>query len=248
MFKASGGGTCLPARCAAPVVFAAMLGALAVAALASPPAQAADELRLDAFNRTYAPNEPPSDWTYRKFSPLIGDGERFFFQFVHKSPDEHYIHLQSGRDNSFSVGREKLVSLQEWPVLEWEWKITVLPKDGDVRVKERDNQAGSVCIVIRPTFTSFDSSLCYLFENGGPKDTPIKSTKRDNAEHLILRTAQLGDPVGQWLHERRNMLKDYKRVFGHAPTGEALIAMVIDANDTQSSAEAFYRNIILHKE
>ncbi len=253
-------GARLGARCSAAMTaplslaaLGALLAALGLAELTAPPPARAQTaagggLRLDLFDKTLAPNELARGWIDRKFSPLLGNGDRFFFQFVHNGADEHYIHLQSGRDNSFSVGREKLVSLQDWPVLEWEWKMGVLPKNGDVRVKERDDQAGSMCIVISPSFTGFDSSLCYLFENDGPKDTPIKSTKRDNAYHLILRTAKAGDPLGQWLHERRNVLADYERIYGHPPSGEALVAMLIDSNDTQSSSEAFYRNLVLHKE
>lgn len=251
MCKASADTSRPPARFAALVVLGALCAALGLAVHTPPEARAQarepGELRLDAFDKSYAPNEPAKDWIFRKFSPLMGDGERFFFQFVHQGPNAHYIHLQSGRNNSFSVGREKLVSLNEWPVLEWEWKITVLPKNGDVRVKERDDQAGAVCIVLDPGIATFDSSLCYLFENDGPKDTPITSTKKDNARHLILRTAKSGDPLGQWLRERRNVLQDYKRVFGHDPQKPAYFGMMIDSNDTESSAEAFYRNLVLRK-
>jgi hypothetical protein len=166
---------------------------------------------------------------------------------VHAGAQEHYVRLQSGRDNSYLLGYEKGLPLAEWPVLEWEWKIVTLPKNGDVRVKERDDQAGAVCIVLDPGIATFDSSLCYLFENDGPKDTPITSTKKDNARHLILRTAKSGDPLGQWLRERRNVLQDYKRVFGHDPQKPAYFGMMIDSNDTESSAEAFYRNLVLRK-
>jgi len=246
----------LSARMGAPISLAAVCALIVALGLAAPlqrPAAQAQtaagaELRLDAFDKTYAPNEAPEGWTTRKFAPIFGNGERYFFQFVHNGADEHYLHLQSGRDNSFSVGREKLVPLQEWPVLEWQWKMGVLPKNGDVRVKERDDQAGDVCVVIRPSLTGFDSSLCYLFQDEGPKDTPIKSTKRDNAYHLILRTTAAGDPLREWLQERRNVLADYKRVFGREPSGEALIAVLIDSNDTESSAEAFYREIVMRKE
>jgi Protein of unknown function (DUF3047) len=204
-------------------------------------------LRLDLWDKTYSPNETPPNWEARKFSPVFGSGDKYFYEFVDKGPNEHYVHLKSGSNNSFSVGYVKPVDVKERPWIEWDWKMGVLPKGGDVRVRARDDQAGSLCLVIDPGYTGFDSLMCYLFENDGPKDEPITSTQRDNVRYLIVRTAKSGDPMGEWLHERRNLLADYKRLFGHAPKSPAIIAIQIDSNDTQSSAEAYYRNIMLRK-
>jgi len=218
------------------------------AASASSPVTAKDDgLRLDTFDKTYPPGETPPEWEARKFFPLFGSGERYFYQFVHNGPNEHFLHLRSGRNNSFTVVYDKPANVRNFPWLEWDWKMGVLPKGGDVRRKDRDDQAGSLCMVIDPGTTSFDSSLCYLFENDGPKDTPIVSTHANNARYLIVRTARSGDPVGAWLHERRNLVEDYKRVFGREFTKPAFLGMQIDSNDTESAAEAFYRNLILRK-
>jgi hypothetical protein len=201
--------------------------------------------RLDDFTRTYAPNQLYGKWKTRKFKPVFGDGNLTFFQFVH-GPSGHYIVLKSGSDNSFSLGVEVPFRLQDWPVLEWEWRMMKLPKGGDVRVRERDDQAGSVCIIVNPGLVGF-KSLCYLFENDGPKDTPLTSPQRGDSKYLILRTAAAGDPVGSWLKEQRNALQDYRRVFGEEPDREAVFGFQIDSNDTRSSAEAHYRNVYLRK-
>jgi hypothetical protein len=176
----------------------------------------------------------------------VGSGQRYFFHFVHASAEDHYMHVATGRNNSFTLGTEKAYPLKEWPILEWDWKMVVLPKGGDVRVKERDDQAGSMCVVLNPGL-NFDSSLCYLFENDGPKDVPFTGTRKSNAKYLIIRTAAAGDKVGQWLHERRNVYEDYKKIFGREPSMSANVGIQIDSNDTESAAEAMYRNVILRK-
>ena len=203
-------------------------------------------VRLDDFTRTYDPGQVYSTWELRKIAPLFGSGADQFFQFVDNGkPDGHYIHLRSGRNNSFSLGRTDGFRVQVWPILEWEWKVTRAPKDGDVRVQARDDQAGSICLIVNPGLIGFDS-LCYLWENAGPKDTPITSTKRDASRYLILRTVQ-ADGLGRWYTERRNMLQDYIRVFGKAPAYDAVIGMQIDSDSTESSGEVFYRNIYRRK-
>lgn len=208
-------------------------------------AAAKASVRLDDFQRGYDPNETYGQWKPQKIAPFFGSGDTYFFQLVHGEGGEHYVHLKSGKDNSFSFGVEEKFEASEWPMLEWEWKVTKLPKGGDVRVEAKDDQAGSMCLVVNPGLMGF-KSLCYLFENDGPKDTPITSTKRENARYLILRTAK-EDEVGRWYKEKRNVLEDYIRVYGAPPDDKAVIGMQIDSDSTKSSAEAFYRNIIRYK-
>ena len=135
--------------------------------------------------------------------------------------------------------------MKDYPILEWEWKVTKLPKNGDVRVKARDDQAGSICVIVNPGLIGFDS-MCYLWENEGPKDFPLISTKRNASRYLILRTGK-EDGTGKWYKQRRNILKDYIRVFKKKPKKKAIIGMQIDSDSTESSAEVYYRNIYRRK-
>lgn len=207
--------------------------------------QGGDKMRLDDFSKTYDENDVIPGWDSRKISPLFGSGDRYYFRFVHKSDKEHYLHMASGDNNSFSVGSEKSFEVKEWPILEWEWKATKLPKGGDVRINAKDDQAASICVLVDPGLTGFDS-ICYVWENKGPKNKDLTSTKRDDSKYIILRTPGT-DKLGQWYKEERRIYEDYKRMFGKEPREKAVIGMQIDSDDTESSAEAFYRNIFLRK-
>ena len=218
---------------------------LPLALLWAAPVWGQDSIRLDDFTKTYSVNKEAPDWDSTKISPLFGGGDKYFFQFVHKSDQEHYLHMASGDNNSFGVGSEKTFKLPEYTVLEWEWKVTKLPKGGDVRVKSKDDQAGAVCVIVDPGL-NFGSSMCYLWENDGPKNKPINSTKSKKAKYLILRTPKT-DTLGKWYKEKRNIYADYKRLFGKEPDDKAVVGVQIDSDDTESSGEAFYRNFILRK-
>lgn len=209
------------------------------------PAHGQERIRFDDHSKTYGKNDPIPGWDSTKISPFFGSGDKFFFQFVHKSEEEHYLHVASGDDNSFSVGSEKTFMLPDYPILEWEWKITKMPKGGDVRIKDKDDQAGSLCVVVDPGLTGFDS-LCYIWENDGPKGAELTSTKRDESKYIILRTPKT-DQLGKWYKEERRVYEDYKKLFGKEPTEKAVIGVQIDSDDTETSAEAFYRRIILRK-
>lgn len=204
----------------------------------------AEPLRLDTYGKTLAPLELPERWQSRKIDPIFGSGDIYFFQFVNDGPDKQYIHLRSGRNNSFTLGHEQRFRVQQYPELSWEWRITQLPRGGDVRIEDRDDQAGSMCLIVNPGLIGF-KSLCYLWENDGPLDLPLTSQKREDSKYIILRTGK-APPFGEWVAERRNMLQDYQRAFGEAPKEEAIIGMQIDSNSTKSVSEAFYRRIVLH--
>lgn len=215
--------------------------------LAAPALWAQDDpatVRLDDFGETLPAGESPEGWDSRKVAPMLGSGDTYYYRFVHDD-GEHYIHLKSGDDNSFTVGREFPFDMKDYPILEWEWKVAGTPEGGDVRVEERDDQAGAVCVVHDPGLIGFES-LCYIFENEGPVGAELTSRKRDDSKYIILRS-KATDELGTWYHERRNILQDFTRMFGFEPDTESIIGLQIDSNDTESSAEAFYRNIVLKK-
>jgi hypothetical protein len=53
---------------------------------------------------------------------------------------------------------------------------------------------------------------------------------------------------GKWLRESRNVLEDFKKIYGETP-GEDVgaISLAIDSNDTRSSAESFFGEILFRK-
>lgn len=201
---------------------------------------------LDNFQKTLPPGKIPGKWKANYHLPVFGSGEKALIQFVHKSASEHYIHLASGKNNWFSLGMDLPFNLKDWPVLEWEWKITKLPKGGDVRIPEKDDQAGAICLITGLGTFGFDSALCYLYENAGPKNTLVIHPKNKNSRFYFLRTGE-ADGVGQWFKERRNIVQDYKKAFGDFPKSKALVVIQIDSNTTETSAEAYYRNIFQRK-
>ena len=205
-----------------------------------------DFIRLDDFKKNYRPGKIPGKWKARYLLPYFGRGERSFIQFVHKGPGQHYIHLESGKDNWFSLGMDVPFRARDWPVLEWEWKVGKFPKGGDVRIAEKDDQAGAFCFIIGYGTFGYDSALCYLYENSGPKNKLIIHRKNKNTRFYFLRTRE-ADGGKRWYKERRNILTDYREAFGKPPENKGLMVILIDSNTTETAAEIFYRNIYQRK-
>jgi regulator of sigma D len=51
--------------------------------------------------------------------------------------------------------------------------------------------------------------------------------------------------AGRWLNEERDILSDYKSLFGEEPKKAGAIAIMTDTDNTGESAVAWYKDIIL---
>ena len=53
--------------------------------------------------------------------------------------------------------------------------------------------------------------------------------------------------LGKWLTERRNVVEDYRKIYGEEPDNPGAVSIAIDSDDTHSTAEAFFGAIVFRK-
>ena len=157
------------------------------------------------------------------------------------------LHIKSANDGS-TVSKEVKgkVDLKETPVLEWSWKVVVLPKGGDSRKKATDDQAAQI-FVVWPRFPEAVRSriIGYVWDTTAPVGTIVKSEKTSTVTYVVLRsgTAELG----KWITERRNVAEDFRKIYGEDPEQPGAVSVSIDSNDTNSVAESFMGAIFFKK-
>ncbi len=156
------------------------------------------------------------------------------------------LHLISDK-NSFGIYREEKFDIRETPVLRWKWKVTRLPEGGDVREKSKDDQAAQLYVMF-PRFPAAINSrmVGYIWDSSTPAGTKVTSRKSSNTRYVVLHSGKEG--LGGWVEERRNVYTDYKDLFGEEPPEGGGITLMIDSNDTKSSAESFFSDIRLQQE
>lgn len=127
-------------------------------------------------------------------------------------------------------------NLKEYPVLAWAWRPQEFPKGADERTKKNDS-ALAVYAVFPHTVWSV-KSVKYIWSQTVPTGTHIPQTA-GNTQGVVLRTN--GEPGGEWVEERVNVLEDYKRTFktDEIPKPEG-IAVLTDSDDTSSRARGDY--------
>ena len=120
--------------------------------------------------------------------------------------------------------------------------MTKLPEGADARNVESDDQAAGVYVVF-PRFPSFINSqfIGYIWETSVPEGTILRSRKNPMVHYIVVRSGV--DDLGKWITERRNVLEDYRRVFGTEAPKVGGIALMIDTDDTLSDAESYFAKV-----
>lgn len=130
---------------------------------------------------------------------------------------------------------------REYPILTWRWKVENVIRAGDETRKSGDDYAARVYVIFPHWFSPRTRSLNYIWANRLPKGKHVPNPFFSNA---IMIAAESGSEfVGVWRTERRNVLQDFREVFGEDPPRVGAVALMTDTDNTGESAVAYYDDI-----
>lgn len=164
---------------------------------------------------------------------------------IEDAPWGRAIHLRSS-SNSFALYRDIHIDLKQHPYINWRWKAVKLPENGDVRKRATDDQAAQLYVVFPKFPTAFNNRVIgYIWDTSAPPGSMLKSAKTSTTMYVVVRSGAEG--LGVWSHERRNVYEDYKALFNEDPPPIGSVSVMIDSDDTKSSAESFFSDIYFSK-
>lgn len=161
---------------------------------------------------------------------------------IEKEDDHFFLNVLSVND-TFGLKKETKFNIQKLPYLSWRWKVLRLPKGGDIRARNTDDQAGQVYVVF-PKFPSTVNtrSVGYIWDTKAPQGTTGTSTAYSKMKYLVLESGP--GKRNQWIEETRNVYQDYKKLFQEEPPEVGGILLYINSQHTKSSAEISYMDIL----
>lgn len=179
---------------------------------------------------------PPPGWELKEFSgkarvEVVKDDKRLAFRLVSEG-------------SSFALYRDVVLDPEEFPVLRWAWKTIALPVGGDIRERKSDDQAVQVYVIFpRWPFPKVNSDVIgYIWDSRAPVGLKLTSPQSGNVKLVVLQSG--GEKIGRWIQEERNVYRDYMELFGKKPLKVGKVAVMIDSNDTRSSAEAYVHDLM----
>lgn len=87
------------------------------------------------------------------------------------------------------------------------------------------------------------ATLMYVWDNHAPVETVLHSPRSDRIRKLVLDSGE--QQLRRWRTHRRQLSADYRRAFGEEPGRLLAVALMTDADNTRSKAEAWYSDVVL---
>ena len=154
--------------------------------------------------------------------------------------------LKSDNDSS-SISKEIKVDAKQYPILEWRWKVMTLPPTGDARKAETDDEAAQIYVTFPRFPTAVRSRIIgYIWDSTEPVGASFPSAKVGTVHFIVVRSGSAD--LGKWITETRNVLEDFKKVYGEEP-GENVggVTISINSQNTNSRAESVFGEILFKK-
>lgn len=127
--------------------------------------------------------------------------------------------------------------------LRWSWKVADTIAAGNERTKQGDDYAARVYVVFPGRFFWQMRALNYIWANKLPKGEFVPNAFTANAMLLAVQSGPAR--AGQWVSEQRDILADYRRMFGEEPPLAGAVAIMTDTDNTGAEATAWYGEITL---
>jgi len=210
------------------------LAVLAVAFAVVATARAANRVAVEDW-RSYplGAKGVPGGWKAQTWGQPVYDLE------IVADNDQRVLRLRSkGETSTIIRDLGASVDLNETPIIEWSWKVITLPSGGNACQKSTDDEAAQVYIAwLRAPESVRSRMIGYVWDSTAPVGTICKSEKLGTVTYIVVRSGS--DGLGKWIPERRNVVEDFRRIYGETPDKPNALALGIDSDDTRSSAESF---------
>lgn len=196
----------------------------------------------------------PSEKPEEEKSPV--QGWKLISYFA--TPPTQYSRVSTGIIKAESVGsraslfKEIEENKRDYAILSWRWKISNVIRSAIETRKDRFDAAARVMVVFGrgAGWRGFGGEpsgykIEYIWASHLPKGHLLDHPGEKNCKVFVLESGE--DKVGQWIHEVRNIHKDYKMAFGTEPTKLLAIGIQTDTDHSNEMVTAYYSEPILRK-
>jgi hypothetical protein len=192
-------------------------------------------LMVDRFSGKVDEDGIPSGWA---LEGGLKDQSKISLE---REQDDHFLRFSCAADN-FGIKKDIKFDIRNYPYLSWRWKVTQLPRGGDIREKELDDEAGQIYVIF-PRFPAMLNSLSvgYIWDSTAPVGLSGTSKAYSKMKYVVLQSGSA--KLNQWVRETRNVYEDFKRLFQEEPPRAGAVLLYINSQHTKGTAECLYDDI-----
>lgn len=216
------------------------------------------EFPVDSFSAETGPDGLPEGWKELTFKK-IPSHTRYSVVEV----DGNFALKAESRASASGLLKEIRKDPREFSILRWRWKIDGVVEKADARKKDGDDYAARVYVAFKYDpdragawekakygsakllFGEYPpkAALNYVWDNRLEAGSAFDNAYTGRAKMVVVRSGN--GQAGQWVAEERDILEDYRKLFGEEPPEIAFIALMTDTDNTRGSATAYFDDIAL---
>jgi hypothetical protein len=173
----------------------------------------------------------PSGWISR-------DGNNASKIYVVKGEGEKKFLHADARGVAVQIGTEHSWALKDLPVLQWQWRAILFPEGTNEHEKNRNDCVLGIYVIFG--HLPFISAIKYIWSDTLPVGTTFNSPLSNGTKVMVIRSGRT--LTGTWLTEKRDVLSDYKQLFGEKEKNPVAtgIGILTDSDNTITHAIGDY--------
>lgn len=164
----------------------------------------------------------------------------------------------SSSGNSIQIVRQVKWEIDKYNYISWKWRLHKKPEGANEEARGKNDSGAAIYVLFQRKHIPFFSwkyqpvnVIKYVWSSSLPRGKVVHKEKTKMGSKIYIGkfiVLQSGGEGGGWITEKRNVLDDYKKVFGESPRyNPFLIGILTDSNDTGSSAIADYDDFIISR-
>ena len=202
--------------------------------------------------------ELPQNWYDRDGNKkLINHTKDFSEHYLYKirnSDDNKFLRYQGTTAKHISfplINKDKDniydINLYETPILSWKVRAHKLPGGANEKSSDRNDSVASIYVVFDmgrvALVKKVPKSIRYTWSSTLPKGE-TGSKLFGNQQIIVVNSGE--QDTGEWVTFERNLVEDYRRMFGDDPPKNPIAILILsDGNSTSSYVKADYDDIML---
>lgn len=117
------------------------------------------------------------------------------------------------------------------PYLRWTWRAKALPEGADESRSGRNDTGGALYVTFDTDWLGRPRSIKYTYSSA----LPVGTTVDFGTLKVLVVASKQEQGIGEWVTHERNVIEDYKRLFGGTPDKTPLgVAMWSDSDSVDS--------------
>lgn len=120
-------------------------------------------------------------------------------------------------------------NLDTHPVIQWDWRVHRVPAGAREDDRKKNDSAAAVYVTFGRDWLGRPKSIKYSFSS----TLPVGTVLSDGQLRVLIVGSATSDPLGEWKTIRRNVVEDYRHVFGGSPGSNRPVGITLfsDADD-----------------